>query len=74
MHLAIRILGLILLASIVLLTFDYFRIEAKNRRVSNAVSRLGGRMGSLPLWPLGTEYYVSFPHALNGDELVLCQR
>ena len=69
MHRAIRILGLILLASIVLLTFDYFRVEAKDRRVSNAVSRLGGRMGSLPLWPIGTEYYVTFPRELNEDEL-----
>ena len=58
-----------LLAGIVLLTVDYFRVQAKDRRVATAVSRLGGRMGSLPLWPLGTEYYISFSRALNDDEL-----
>jgi hypothetical protein len=69
MHRAIRILGFILLASFILLTFDYFRVEAQDRRVSIAVSRLGGWMGSMPLWPFGSEYCVSFPRALNEDEL-----
>jgi len=69
MQRAIRILGWMLLAGIVLLTVDYFRVEAKDRRVATAVSRLGGRMGSLPLWPLGTEYHISFSRALNDDEL-----
>jgi hypothetical protein len=69
MQRAIRILGWMLLAGIVLLTVDYFRVEAKDRRVATAVSRLGGRMGSLPLWPLGTEYHGSYD-----DEGIPAQR
>jgi hypothetical protein len=69
MQRAIRILGWIFVAGIVLLTVDYFRVEARDRRVAAAVARLGGRMGSLPLWPMGTEYHISFSHALTGDEL-----
>ena len=52
-----------------LLVFDYMRVGAKESHVATAVSRLGGKIGSLPAWPLGTEYYITFTRALTDSEL-----
>ena len=52
-----------------MLSIDYYRVRAKERRVSAAVSQLGGRMASIPFWPLGSEYRISFERSLTPDEI-----
>ena len=38
---------------------DYWSVTQKEKLLSNAVAQIGGRSGSLPLWPLGTEYRIN---------------
>ena len=64
-----RILGLLVLIIVVALAIDYVRVRAKNRRAFHAISQCGGRMGSIPCWPFGTEYRITFSRALTSDEL-----
>ena len=51
------------------LVLDYYRVNAKDARVVSAVKQLGGRFGSIPVWPLGTEYRISFDHPLTEPQL-----
>jgi hypothetical protein len=34
-------------------------VTRKERLLSNAVSKAGGRIDSIPMWPLGTEYRIT---------------
>jgi len=52
-----------------LMIWDYHRVDARDRRVAAAVVRCGGRMGSLPFWPFGTEYRISVTRPLSENEL-----
>jgi len=65
-----RIFGLIVVLVAVGLTIDYACVQAKERRVSHTIAQLGGRTGSIPAWPVGTEYRVTFTKALTSDELI----
>lgn len=51
------------------LALDYYRVNAKDARVVSAVKQFGGRFGSIPVWPLGTEYRISFDHPLSETQL-----
>lgn len=51
------------------LIWDYRGVNARDRRVSAAVVRCGGRMGSLSFWPFGTEYRISLTRPLAEKEL-----
>jgi hypothetical protein len=64
-----RIAGYLIAVVALALLIDHILIEAKERRVSHAISRCGGRMGSIPFWPMGTEYRVTFPRPLTSREL-----
>ena len=59
---------------VVALGVDYAVVESKERRLTLAVSELGGRIGSLPAWPLGTEYQISFQRPLNRNQLKIANR
>lgn len=48
---------------------DYFLARNKNTRVAKAVSECGGGMGSIPIWPLGTEYRITFRSPLTTQQL-----
>ncbi len=61
------LMAIVLIA--VAMIWDYRRVDAKDRRVSVAVARCGGRMNSLPFWPLGTEYRISVTHPWSEEEL-----
>jgi hypothetical protein len=52
------------------LGLDYASVRSKEKRLSSAVAEMGGRMGSLPAWPLGTEYRITFERPLHQQELV----
>lgn len=54
---------------IVALAVDYAVVRSKERRLWSEVSAFGGRMGSLPAWPLGAEYRITFYRPLNQKEL-----
>ncbi|WP_417848830.1 hypothetical protein [Thalassoglobus sp.] len=64
-----RILGICLVIGVVAVTIDYALVNSKNRRVAGVVNDCGGRMGSIPAWPIGTEYRISFPHPLSSAQL-----
>ena len=64
-----RIFGLIVVLIVVGLTIDYCCVQAKERRVVHMITQLGGRSGSIPAWPFGTEYHITFTRALTTEEL-----
>lgn len=51
------------------LTADHFNGTRKERQLSAAVSAIGGRIGSIPGWPLGTEYRISLTRVPTDEEL-----
>lgn len=51
------------------LVADYIRVRSKDSRVFAVVSQCGGRCGSIPVWPLGTEYRISFQQPLTSHQL-----
>ncbi|WP_145214367.1 hypothetical protein [Planctomycetes bacterium TBK1r] len=54
------------------LAIDYWNVTRKEKRLSIAVSQIGGRNGSIPFWPLGTEYRITLtaiPTAGQLDQL-----
>lgn len=65
----LKALKLCLGIAIVALVIDFFLVEAKDSRVSGAISACGGDMGLIPVWPFGTEYRIKFPHPLSSEQL-----
>ena len=51
--LLVAVLGAIALA------IEYWNVTRKEKLLSSAVAQIGGCSGSLPLWPLGTEYRIN---------------
>jgi hypothetical protein len=51
------------------LAIDYWNVTRKERLLSRAVSRIGGRNGSIPVWPLGTEYRITLTAVPNVEQL-----
>lgn len=48
---------------------DYRRVNARDRRVTAAIVRCDGQMGSLPFWPFGSEYRIRLTRPLTENEL-----
>lgn len=44
-------------------------MRRKERQLSDAVSQCDGRVGSLPVWPLGTEYRITLASIPSGSQL-----
>ena len=59
----------ILIASVLALIVDYNRVQAKDRRVATLVKKFGGRMTSIPVWPFGSEYGISFTAPLTSKQI-----
>jgi hypothetical protein len=51
------------------LACDYGIVRQKERRLSAAVSDCGGRNGSIPLWPIGTEYRIALNRVPDENQL-----
>jgi hypothetical protein len=51
------------------LSIDYLNVARKERQLSIAVSNCGGRLGSIAVWPLGTEYRITLTKVPDDDEL-----
>ena len=67
----------ILLLAVIALAIDYWNVTRKEKLLSNAVSQIGGRNGSIPLWPLGTEYRItltSLPTPVQLDQLRIANK
>lgn len=62
-------IGFLAALVVLVLVLDYALVRSKEHRLSSAVSELGGQMGSLPTWPLGTEYRITFERPLDQKEL-----
>lgn len=54
---------------IILAVMDYAAVQYKDSHVSRIVSNLGGKTGSIPAWPLGTEYRISFESPLTMEQI-----
>ncbi|PAY19185.1 hypothetical protein CKO51_12565 [Rhodopirellula sp. SM50] len=62
---------------VVALAIDYWNVTRKERLLSNAVSQIGGRIGSIPSWPLGTEYRITlaaFPTPGQWEQLKIANK
>lgn len=59
----------ILIVSVLALIVDYARVQARDVRVGTSIKEFGGRMTSIPVWPLGAEYGISFPHPLSTEQI-----
>jgi hypothetical protein len=64
-----QILGLILVNALVFLAVDYFKVQGLEKRKREAIAQCGGGSYMLGGWPLGTEYRITFPHALTAEQL-----
>ncbi len=64
-----RFLAYSVLAVILALIVDYTLVRGKVARVASIVTEFGGNCGSLDLWPIGSEYWVTFPRPLTSAEL-----
>ncbi len=62
---------ILLLAAIAVtaLAVDYWNVVRKEKLLSSAVSQIGGRNGSIPLWPLGTEYRITLTSLPTSEQL-----
>jgi hypothetical protein len=67
---ATLVIGVIAMAALVWLTAREMRNIAAKRRAFPVVNSLGGRIGSIPFWPMGCEYRISFKHSeLSAENL-----
>lgn len=74
---ASKYIPLVAALSVVALAMDYWNVTRKEKLLSNAVSQIGGRNGSIPLWPLGTEYRItltSIPIPGHLDDLKIANK
>ena len=55
--------------AVMALVIDYWNVTRKEKLLSNAVAQIGGRNGSIPLWPLGTEYRITLTSLPTPDQL-----
>ncbi len=62
------VIGIAVLTAVAL-AVDYWNVTRKERLLSMAVSRIGGRSGSIPVWPLGTEYRITLTAVPNAQQL-----
>ncbi|HBE72045.1 MAG TPA: hypothetical protein DDW52_28235 [Planctomycetaceae bacterium] len=62
---------ILLLAALaaIALAIDSWNVTRKEKLLSNAVSQIGGRNGSIPLWPLATEYRITLTSLPAPDQL-----
>jgi len=51
------------------LTIDSIVVEFKEARISHLVVGCGGTMGSIPMWPLGTEYRIVLKKRLTLNQV-----
>ena len=51
------------------LVIDYVNVGRKEKLLSRAVSQCGGRIGSIPVWPLGTEYRITLSSVPSNSQL-----
>lgn len=52
------------------LAVDYFLIRHKESQIIGVVSDCGGKCFSIPVWPLGTEYRISFSSPLTAEQIL----
>lgn len=61
-----------ILIVVVLFQIDYWNVRRKEKQLTSAVAAIGGRNGSIPAYPLGTEYRIvlnSVPDAKQLEDL-----
>ena len=64
-----QVLMWLMVAFAALLAIDYMLVRAKEKHAAPTVSQANGRMGSLPGWPIGSEYRVTFDRPLAQRDL-----
>jgi hypothetical protein len=53
----------------IVLAIDYWNVTRKEKLLASAVSQIGGRNGSIPMWPLGTEYRITLTAIPTPEQL-----
>ncbi len=72
-----KTISIIILCVVFIAIVDIINISRKEKRLSRAVGLIGGRSGSIPFWPLGTEYRVTLtavPSSSQLEELKIANR
>ncbi|QDV40202.1 hypothetical protein Enr13x_00080 [Stieleria neptunia] len=69
MNRLIRFTLAVLVVAACVLLLDYLNVSRKERQLSHAVNTIGGRYGSLPCWPLGTEYRITLTSVPDPGQL-----
>ena len=62
---------ILLLAALaaIALAIDYRNVTRKEKLLFSAISQIGGRSGSIPWWPLGTEYRITLTSIPTREQL-----
>ena len=60
---------IIILCVVFIAIVDIVNISRKEKRLSRVIRSIGGRSGSIPVWPLGTEYRVTLTAVPNDSQL-----
>lgn len=60
---------LVVALGVIALVIDYWDVERKEKLLSNVVLQIGGRNGSIPAWPLGTEYHITLTAIPTPEQL-----
>ncbi|WP_222436203.1 hypothetical protein [Rubripirellula reticaptiva] len=61
--------SIIILCVVVIAIVDIVNVSRKEQRLSRSVKSIGGRTGSIPVWPFGTEYRVTLTAMPNDSQL-----
>ena len=61
--------GIALLCVGIIAIADLFSISRKEQQLSRIVKSIGGRTGSIPVWPFGTEYRITLTSVPNQEQM-----
>ncbi|MDY0169570.1 MAG: hypothetical protein RBS80_23715 [Thermoguttaceae bacterium] len=64
-----KAVSIIILCVAFIAILDIVNISRKEQRLSEAVRSIGGRSGSIPVWPFGTEYRITLTAVPNESQL-----
>ena len=61
--------GIALLCVGITAIVNLFNISRKEQQLSRIVNSIGGRTGSIPAWPFGTEYRITLTSVPNQEQM-----
>lgn len=64
-----KLAGITFLCVVFIAIVDSVNISRNEQRLSRAVKTIGGRSGSIPVWPFGTEYRITLTAVPNEEQI-----